>query len=298
MINTTLAYILWGIIPIFWSWLGHVPPGEILAHRIAWSAVFLCILILCIRKWKPFVDECREILKDKKKTIQVALATTLISINWLLFIWAVNSEHVVQASLGYYINPLISILLGMILLKEKTTKTQNISFILAGIGVLYLTVSLGVFPWVSFVLAFSFAFYGLLKKMLQLHSIFSVAIETMMVTPIAIIYILCLPQHHFQVTEPLAVTNWLLLGAGIVTAVPMLLFSSGAKYIPLAMVGILQYIAPTFMLIIGIFLFNETFTTAHFIAFLFIWIALIIYMTSHFKLPVKKEEENRAKQIN
>lgn len=298
MIYTTLAYTLWGIIPIYWGLLHQVPSGEILAHRIIWSFVFLCFLILFIRKWKPFISECKKILKDKKTMIKVALATIFISINWLLFIWSINNGHIIQTSLGYYINPLISILLGIIILKEKSTRSQNIAFILAGIGVLYLTISLGIFPWISLVLAITFALYGYLKKTINLNSIFSVTIETMMVSPIALMYILFLPVHHYLVSDPLALTNWLLMGAGIVTATPMLLFSSGAKHIPLAMVGILQYIAPTLTLIIGVFLFNEAFTLSHLISFLFIWAALLIYMSSHFKTPVKKVETERIKQLN
>ncbi|WP_068673930.1 EamA family transporter RarD [Oceanobacillus sp. Castelsardo] len=297
MMNTAIAYLLWGLIPLYWRALDHVPSGEILAQRILWSFVFMILLILFVGKWNPFMKTCKEILHNKKGLFRITLATLFISVNWLVFIWAVNGENVVQVSLGYYINPLISILLGIIVLKEKSSTSQNVSFILASIGVLYLTFSLGVFPWVSLVLAVTFAFYGLLKKKMNLNAMFGLAIETAIITPIALIYISFLPQHHFQMGNALTTTNWLFIGAGVVTAIPLLLFGSGAKYIPLAMVGILQYIAPTLMLMMGVFLFNEEFTFSHLIAFLFIWSALVIYMGSHMKPSKKRHKPGKVKQV-
>ncbi|WP_156290152.1 EamA family transporter RarD [Oceanobacillus salinisoli] len=293
IIYTVGAYLLWGFLPIYWKIINHVPSGEILAHRIVWSFVFMLVIILVVQKWRSFVDECKDILRHPKKCLSIALASFLISLNWLIFIWAVNSDHVIQASLGYYINPLISILFGIIVLKEKSTRSQNIAFLLAGIGVIYLTFSFGVFPWVSLLLAFTFGFYGLLKKTVNISSMFGLTIETMMVTPIALIYFILLPENTFAFGEMFSMTNVLLIGAGAVTAVPLLLFGSGTKHIPLAMVGFLQYIAPTLMLVIGVFLYNEVFTNAHLIAFLFIWAALIIYMASHYKRPVR---EHKAKK--
>jgi chloramphenicol-sensitive protein RarD len=297
MLNTAIAYLLWGLIPIYWKALDDVPSGEILAQRILWSFIFMILLILIAGKWIPFMKTCKEILHNKNVLFRITLATLLISVNWLVFIWAVNGGNVVQVSLGYYINPLISILLGIIVLKEKSSKTQNIAFILASIGVLYLTFSLGVFPWVSLVLAVTFALYGLLKKKMHLNSMFGLAIETAIITPIALIYISFLPQHHFQMGNAISMTNWLFIGAGVVTAIPLLLFGSGAKYIPLAMVGILQYIAPTLMLMMGVFLFNEEFTFSHLIAFLFIWSALAIYMGSHIMRSSNKHNPEKVRQV-
>ncbi|GAQ17129.1 transporter [Oceanobacillus picturae] len=277
---TAGAYLLWGFLPIYWKAVNHVSAGEILAHRIVWSFVFMLVLIALLGKWPTVIQECKAILTNKKQLIAVIFASIMITLNWLTFIWAVNSDHVLQASLGYYINPLISILLGILVLKETLTKRQLVSFILAGAGVLYLTVSYGVFPWVSLLLAMSFGLYGLFKKRLDVGAFASLTIETMFITPIAILYLLIIPENIFQANTFFTSSTMLLIGAGIVTAVPLLLFAGGARRIPLAMIGFLQYIAPTIMLILGVFVYNETFTTAHLIAFSLIWIALINYMLS------------------
>ncbi|MGX4670835.1 EamA family transporter RarD [Cerasibacillus sp. JNUCC 74] len=289
------AYVLWGFLPIYWKFLDHVSPGETLAHRIIWSFIFMFIIVLVTRNWHEFIDEWKTLLHDKRKLIGISLATVVISLNWLTFIWAVNSNHVVQASLGYYINPLISILLGIIVLKEAFTMRQTVSFILATIGVLYLTFSYGTFPWVSLLLATTFGLYGLLKKKLDIKAMTGLTIETMLIVPIAIIYVVMIPDHAFQINEFFSITNFLLMGAGVMTAVPLLLFASGAKRITLGMIGFLQYIAPTLMLLIGVFLYDEAFTSAHFIAFLFIWAALINYMLSSFYHPFRNKQMSSSK---
>lgn len=286
IIYMVLAYLLWGVMPIYWKFLETVSSGEILAHRIVWSFVFMIAIIFLTRNWGKFITESASIIKDKGKFFRILLASLLISLNWLTFIWAVNTDHVVEASLGYYINPLISILLGMLVLKESLSRGQIASFFLAGTGVLYLTVSYGVFPWISFVLALSFAFYGLLKKTVQVPAMFGLAIETLFVTPIALLYLWTLPNGSFQLAGEVNI-SLLLIGAGIMTAVPLLLFGSGAKRIPLSMTGILQFMNPTIMLFIGVFVFREPFTQEHLIAFLFIWAALVIFMTSHHKQTAK-----------
>jgi len=291
IIYITAAYILWGFLPIYWKLIDHVPADEILAHRIVWSFILMICIVLSLRKWPPFVQECKRIFNNKKQLLIITSASIVISLNWLTYIWAVNSDYVIQTSLGYYINPLVSILLGMLVLKETLTKRQWFSFAIAGIGVLYLTFSFGVFPWVSLVLAFTFGLYGLLKKMVDISAMFGLTIETMIVTPIAAIYLLAFPAQTISVNSFSSGTGVLLIGAGVATAIPLLLFASGAKHIPLAMIGFLQYIVPTIMLVLGVFLFKETFSTAHFIAFALIWIALIIYMGSMTK-SVKRRSSN------
>ncbi|WP_047980580.1 EamA family transporter RarD [Ornithinibacillus contaminans] len=288
MLYAASAYIIWGFLPIYWKLVDQVDAGEILAHRIIWSFVFMVLVILSVRKWSGFVQEFKRIIKDKKKFMFITLASVVISLNWLTYIWAVNSNHVIQASLGYYINPLISILLAIIVLKEKLTKSQALSVLLAGTGVLYLTISYGVFPWVSLFLAISFALYGVFKKVVDIPAMYGLAIETMIVTPIALIYLLIIPTNSFSAPNSSLADILLLIGGGIVTALPLLLFASGAKRIPLAMVGFLQYIAPTLMLIIGVFLYHETFSKEHFVAFGLIWLALIIYLASVYRFPVRK----------
>ncbi|SET51958.1 chloramphenicol-sensitive protein RarD [Oceanobacillus limi] len=289
IIYTAGAYILWGFLPIYWKLVDEVPAGEILAHRIIWSFLFMLIIVLVLKKWRPFIQQCKIILQDRKKLIGITLASVVISLNWLTYIWAVNSDHVIQASLGYYINPLVSILLAIIVLKEKLSKQQAFSVILAGIGVLYLTISYGVFPWVSLTLALSFALYGLFKKTVDIPAMFGLTIETMIITPLAFIYLYMIPKNTFGAVDTIATTNLLLMGAGVATAIPLLLFASGAKRIPLAMVGFLQYFAPTIMLFLGIFVYHETFSQAHLIAFSLIWIALFIYLGSVYKHPFRKQ---------
>ncbi|WP_042144022.1 EamA family transporter RarD [Paucisalibacillus sp. EB02] len=282
------AYVLWGFLPIYWKFIDYVPAGEILAHRIIWSFVFMVVIVLMVRKWPGFIRECKLILKDKKKFISITMASIVISINWLTYIWAVNSDHVLQASLGYYINPLVSIILAIIVLKEKLTKSQTVSVALAGMGVLYLTFSYGVFPWVSLLLAVTFALYGLFKKVVDIPAMYGLTIETMIITPIAFIYLFFLPENTFSFQTINTSENAILMGAGIVTAIPLLLFASGAKRIPLAMVGFLQYIAPTLMLIIGVFIYHETFSLEHLISFGLIWLALLIYLGSVYRFPIRK----------
>lgn len=291
IIYTASSYLLWGFLPIYWKLVQEVPASEILAHRIIWSFLFMVAIILFSKKWRLFMKECKLIIKDKRKLIGISLASVMISLNWLTYIWAVNSDHVIQASLGYYINPLVSILLGIIVLKETLTKPQLTSFVLAGVAVIYLTISYGVFPWIALTLAFSFGFYGLLKKTVDIGAMFGLAIETMIVTPLALIYVPLFTENTFVQNDLLSSTNLLLIGAGVATAIPLLLFASGAKVIPLSMVGFLQYIAPTIMLILGVFLYHETFSTAHFIAFSLIWIALIIYMGSTYRRPSKRRRK-------
>ncbi|GAA0322549.1 EamA family transporter RarD [Oceanobacillus oncorhynchi subsp. oncorhynchi] len=281
---TFAAYLLWGIFPIYWKFLEHVPAGEVLAHRIVWSLIFMIFLVLVTGNWRELIETVHELKKDKKKTIAIITASIVISINWFLFIFSVQHGHVLQASLGYYINPLISILLAVFVLKEKTTKGQVLSFLLAGIGVVYLTLSYGVFPWISLLLAITFGFYGLIKKTLHLHAMYGLTIETLVVAPIALLYLLFVPSEGSFTFSPLfAADNLLLIGAGGVTAIPLLLFAAGAKRIPLAMVGFLQYVAPTIMFFLGVFLYNETFTVHHMITFALIWAALIIYMASIYR---------------
>ncbi|WP_404429503.1 EamA family transporter RarD [Sutcliffiella horikoshii] len=275
-----LSYILWGILPLFWKLVDDVPAGEILAHRIVWSLVFILLILAVLRKLPAFSLELKALVRNRNRLIGISLSSIFISINWGLYIWAVNADRVIEASLGYYINPLVSILLAVIVLKEKLSGLQTLSIILAGAGVLVLTFSFGTFPWVAVMLALSFAFYGLIKKMVQVGALVGLAIETLLITPLALLF---LGYVHVGGSsgggafgDELGSTLLLLL-AGVVTAVPLLLFASGAKRIPLSMVGLLQYFAPTIKLIIGVYLFHEPFTSAHLVAFICIWVALGIY---------------------
>ncbi|TKD68303.1 EamA family transporter RarD [Pseudalkalibacillus hwajinpoensis] len=279
------AYFLWGILPLYWKLVADVPSEEVLAHRIIWSFVFMIAILLVLGKLPSFQKELASILRQPKKLTAIAFASVFITINWYAFIWAVNHDHVIQTSLGYYINPLISVLLGILFLKERLSFWQMISFALATIGVLNLVFRFGEIPWVSLVLALSFGIYGLLKKTAKLGALTGLTIETLFITPFALIYLMTVRN---SIGDALYVENTmilaLLLGAGIVTAVPLLLFATGANRISLSMIGFLQYIAPTLMLIQGVFLYDETFTSAHFISFILIWAALLIFTLSRTKL--------------
>lgn len=287
-ISTFSAYLLWGFLTMYWKLLNDVPAMEILAHRIVWSFVFMIVLLFFMREFTSFISEWKKLIRNPKELLRVTIAAVLITTNWFLFIWAVTSGNVLQASLGYYINPLVSILLGIIVLREQVTMKQGIAFGLAACGVLYLTFSSGVFPWISIVLAFTFAIYGLLKKKIDLSSTHGLTIETMLIAPIALIYLLVLPMSSFSFAPMVTSDNLLLIGGGIATAIPLLLFATGAKVIPLSMVGILQFITPTIMLILGVFLYNEDFTVTNLIAFIFIWSALLLYLNTVFYRPGKK----------
>ncbi len=272
------AYTIWGLLPIYWKWLDAIPSSEVLAHRMIWAFVFMVLFVLIRGKWKPFLHTCKSVWGDKKKLLGLILASVFISVNWFIFIWAVNNDFVVEASLGYYINPLISILLGIIVLKETFSRSQAFSFILAAVGVLFLTISIGVFPWISFLLAFSFATYGLIKKVINVDPIFGLTIETIIITPVAFIYLMMQPTNAIATDGVFSLHVLLLAGAGVATAVPLLFFNAGAPTLPLATLGFLQYIAPTLMLLIGVLLYKEPFTLAHLIAFILIWTALVLYM--------------------
>ncbi|MBM6616848.1 EamA family transporter RarD [Bacillus suaedaesalsae] len=294
IIAAALSYVIWGFLPLYWKLLDHVSASEILAHRIVWSFVFMIVILLIANKLKLFWTDVKELITNRKRFIAITSASIIISLNWVLYIWAVNTDQVVQASLGYYINPLISILLGIFVLKERLTFWQTISFALATVGVLYLTIHFGTIPWIALLLAISFGIYGLIKKMVNLSPMTGLAIETMLITPIALLFLSFIQIDGTGKFASGTLDSLLLLGAGVATAVPLLLFASGAKKIPLSMIGFLQYIAPTLMLIIGVFLYHEPFTKYHLIAFVCIWSALAIYYLSKSKIFVALETKMLA----
>lgn len=299
VIQAGFSYFLWGLLPIYWKFLHQVNAQEILANRIFWSFIFMVIVLICTKKWSLFVRTLKGFAENKKQMYALTIASVLISINWFVYIWAVNSGHMIEASLGYYINPLISILLGMMVLKEKLTVYQYVSFILAAIGVVIITVSHGVFPWIAISLALSFGLYGLAKKLINVESSVGLTLETMVLAPIAAIYMIYLA---FTGTNSLFQAGWgtdlLLMGAGAATAIPLLYFAKGAQKIPLSLLGFLQYLSPTLTLILGVFVYHEHFSKIQLVSFIFIWSALAIYSLSKTKLfpqrEVKQPKQNGA----
>ena len=277
-----LAYLIWGLLPLYWKALDDVRADVIFAQRIIWSFVFIFLFILLTKRLRPFLTELKRVFSNKKILFSIIIASLVIGTNWLVFIWAVQHNYVVQVSLGYYINPLMSVLFGVIILKERLSGLQQLSVLLALVGVLYLTMTYKVFPWVSIILAISFAVYGLFKKIANLNSTFSLMIETAILTPAALFYLLYQFGGSLGFTASTA-TNALLLSTGIATAVPLLLFGVAVLHMPLSLTGFLQYIAPTIMLFIGVILYREPFTINHLITFLLIWTSIILYIRSTFR---------------
>lgn len=279
------AYCLWGILPVYWKLLETVSAFEILANRFIWSAVFVFFLLAITKKLKIFAEETRFIFSTVKNACTMVAAAIIISFNWGIFIWAVESGRIVESSMGYYINPLVSVLFGMIFLKEKLDKLQIIAVLCAFIGIIIMIVKNGSLPWVSVSLAITFASYGLLKKIIPVSALTSIMWETILITPVALGYLYYLASDNICTYQSgnMLLTG-LLMGAGIVTATPLLLFTSGAKLLPLKIVGFLQYISPTISLFLGVFVYGESFTATHLLAFGCIWLGLLFFTWSQIKI--------------
>lgn len=268
------AYGLWGLFPIYWKWLHHVPAIELIAHRIIWSFVALVIVLALMRQWRSFRVE---IAKPRVLRLYV-LAAVLIGINWFVYVWAVNQGYIVETSLGYFINPLLNVLIGVIILREKLRPAQWVPIGLAAAGVLYLTLLYGSLPWIALTLAFSFGLYGLVKKLAPLSSLHGLTLETgVLLLPMAgyLIFAEVNGQGVFLHTD--LVSNLLMLGAGPVTVIPLLLFASAVRRVPLSTMGILQYLAPTLQFLLGVLVYGEAFSSAQFVGFGLVWLALIVY---------------------
>jgi len=265
------AYIMWGLFPIYWKWLQDIPALQVIGHRIIWSFIMLTIVMLVSRQWTKF----RSALTRRVLVIYF-LAGLLLSANWLIYVWGVNAGHIVETSLGYFINPLLSVLLGMIFLGERLRPAQWFPLGLATSGVIYLTLTYGSLPWIALSLAFTFGFYGLVKKTAPLGSLYGLTLETGLVFLPALGYLLFVEntgQGAFGHSNLVSVL--LMVGAGVVTTIPLLMFASAARRIPLTMIGILQYIAPTLQFLLGVLIYKEAFTTAKLVGFSLVWIALI-----------------------
>ncbi len=267
------TYILWGLFPIYWKQLHYVNAAQLIGHRILWSFLMLFFVILITGKRNEFFA------KLNKKNIKAhALAALLLSVNWLIYVWAVNNGYIIESSLGYFINPLFSVFLGMVFLNEKLRSFQWIPLGLAIIGVVYLTFIYGRLPWIALSLAFSFGLYGLLKKKSSLGSLYGLTLETGIILLPAfgyLTYLFIIGESAFlKIDTP---TNFLLIGAGVVTAIPLLLFAKAAQRIPLTTIGLMQYIAPTGQFLIGVLLYKEDFTRSQAIGFSIVWLALFLF---------------------
>jgi chloramphenicol-sensitive protein RarD len=269
-----VAYTLWGILPLYWKLMQAVPAIEILAHRVLWSFVFMFLLVIFTGGWKTVALG----FADKKKLLLMFLCGVLVSLNWFTYIFAVNTGHVIEASMGYFINPLVVVMLGVAVFKEKMTRWQLAAVILAAIGVLMITMQYGRVPWISLFLAGSFASYWLVKKIIRVDSITGLTMETLVIMPIALFYIIGLEKNAVGALGSAALPIVLFLaGTGVITAVPLLFYARGIEKTTFSMMGFLQYIAPSISLFLGIFIFKEYFSLFHLISFCFIWAALLIF---------------------
>jgi chloramphenicol-sensitive protein RarD len=269
ILYAVLAYGIWGIFPIYWKLLGAVPALEILSHRVIWSG-FLLLAIVALQKRQQDLAK----LFYTKQWLPLFGSATILAFNWGLYIYGVNSDRVVETSLGYFINPLVNVLLGVIILRERLFWGQWLAVILAGIGVSYSVFSVGQVPWIALGLAFSFGFYGLSRKLIPVPPSLGLTVETCLLTPVALIYLAWQDGQQFGQSE---FVTLLLIGCGIVTSVPLFCFSSAAQILQLSTMGFFQYIAPSLQLMLGVWLYHEPFTKTHAIAFGFIWAALALY---------------------
>ncbi|MFP5390239.1 MAG: EamA family transporter RarD [Gammaproteobacteria bacterium] len=274
IISAALAFVLWGAFPLYFHALAAIPPTQILAHRIVWSLAFLVVVVTLRGQWSWLSG-----LRGKGRVVaSFAASSILLSSNWLLYIWAVNSGHVIEGSLGYFINPLVNVMLGYLVLKERLRPVQWSAIGIAAAGVMWLTWQAGHMPWIALLLAATFGGYGLLRKTAALGALEGLTFETMLLFPFAVAYLVWMGVHGVNgfaaADHP---TRWLLAAAGPITAIPLLLFASGARQIPLSVLGLLQYIGPTLQLSLGIFMFHEAFTFERMIGFAMIWTALAVY---------------------
>ncbi|MDR2492744.1 MAG: EamA family transporter RarD [Coriobacteriales bacterium] len=275
----TACYAVYGLLPLYWKLLAGAPYFEVFAHRMLWGFVFMFAIVQLLRGRSA---EFKALLRQRRAVLILALAGLTIAGSWGLYIYAVNSGHVLEASLGYYVNPLVSVVIGLVVFKERLTPMQVVASVLALVGVVYFTVGLGFFPWIAAGLALMFALYGMLKKTGGYPAVPALAAETALIAPLALVFVgasLFMPGHEFLSpagTERQWTDTVLLVGGGAMTVVPLLLFAKAANSIPLSWVGFLQYLSPTLSTLLGVFVFGEQFTQAHAVCFGLIWVGLAL----------------------
>ena len=282
------AYLIWGLSPAYWKTLVHVPAFEILMHRMVWSFAFLVPLLLLQHRWAEF----KHAATTPRVLAILSLTTFIVGGNWFLFIWAINSGHILQTSLGYYITPLMSVLLGMVFLGERLRPLQIVAIVLAGISVIYLTVAFGAFPWVALALALTFSFYGLIRKVAPVGAAVGLTVETLLLSLPAAAYLVFLDtrgQGAFLRVDTR--TDLLLMGAALVTALPLLLFTLGARRLPLSTMGFLQYLAPSCSFLLAVLVYGEPLVIPQVLSFVLIWIALAIFSVDSVRFYRRKTRQ-------
>jgi chloramphenicol-sensitive protein RarD len=274
------AYVMWGLFPIYWPWLEPGGALEILAHRVVWSLVFVVLLLVVTRRG------LRDLPRDRRGLGLLSVAAALIGVNWGVFIWAVNHGHVIESSLGYFINPLVSVALGVIVLEERLRRAQWVAVTIACLGVVVLAVDAGGFPWIALTLAFSFGVYGLVKKVVGVGPVEGLVVEAAALVPLALGYLVWLTASGDSTFTSHGPDHTLLLiSGGAVTAVPLLLFAAAAAAAPLSQLGVLFYVNPMMQFLIGVFVKHEPLGTGRLVGFVLVWISLIVFTietaTSH-----------------
>jgi chloramphenicol-sensitive protein RarD len=279
------AFLMWGLFPIYFKQVAGVPAVEVLSHRILWSVAFVVILLTVNRRWRAV----RTAFFDRNVVAALTLSAVIISVNWGVFIWAIGNDRVLESSLGYFINPLVSVVLGVLVLGERLRAIQWAAVALAAAGVVFRVIGLGELPWVALTLAVSFGFYGLIRKVVKIDPVSGLFVETLILSPFALIYLVMLAIDGVGV---FGATGWRLDGllalSGIVTALPLILFVAGAQRIRLSTLGLLQYIVPTSHFVLAVFVYHEPFTTANLVTFGCIWLALAIYSFDAARREVKR----------
>lgn len=269
------AYVIWGLFPLYFKALEQVPSLQILAHRMAWSLLFVALLLAVLKRWSWM-----RLLREQPALLaRFALSAVLLSSNWGIYIWAVNSNHVVDASLGYYINPLVNVALGSVLLHERLRGLQWVALAIAAAGVTVMAIEVGHVPWISLSLALTFGSYALLRKTAPLGALEGLAVETAVLFPLAVAYLFWLSTQGMNAFASADLsTRWLLVAAGPVTTIPLLLFAAGARRMSMTLLGVLQYITPTLQLALGVWLYHEPFAAAKMIGFGLVWVGLAVFL--------------------
>jgi chloramphenicol-sensitive protein RarD len=286
LIPASASFALWGVFPLYFHVLHQVPASQVIAHRLAWS----CLFVLGWLYLRGELGLLRVALRDRGVVLRLALTATLITVNWLTYVWGVVHGRVVETSLGYFIGPLVNVLLGVLVLSEKLTRMQWTSVALASVGVSYLTYMTGGLPWIALTLAFSFATYGFLRKLVRVESLPGLAVETLLLAPLATIYLIwCESTGTGALGHTSTLVDVLLIGCGPLTAIPLFLFAYGTRLLPYSTIGLLQYIAPTLQFICGVFILHEPFDRARAVGFVVIWVALILYAGEGLRLSRRQQ---------
>jgi chloramphenicol-sensitive protein RarD len=268
------AFTIWGVLPLYLKPLGALPALEIMAHRIVWS----CVLVFAWLGMRGEIGAVRTALANPGTRYRLMASALLISVNWLIYVWSIGNGHVIDASLGYFINPLLNVVLGVLILGERLNAAQRIAVGMAAVGVLYLGVVAGRPPWIALILAASFGAYGLIRKLVKVESVPGLATETLLLLPFSFGFLVWMElQGTAAFGHAPTHINALLLGSGLVTALPLALFAYGARLIPLSTVGLVQYIGPSLQFLLGVVVFKEAFSFERAIGFAFIWTALVVY---------------------